>query len=240
MIKQYSFLLEGWFSKSDEEVGRDNISKVTSRQFYEDSSMFLELYTQLFFVLTAFSDPYYTTIYNHVIKYHLKNKKADLKDLRFDDLDLPGQRIMQIAAVLIQCSEEGVLDKVLITLRKHLIRYEPREFKSLYMECTFDEIYNDTFNYMKDNKLTSLITKIKKEVDALPIIQWLKEEKDMARSYASDDGYNVRFNKIPNKSVILPNNKTSAKSLIVKSNKMPKSLFNSIPKNKVRVLNKHI
>jgi len=58
IIKQYSFLLEG-------------------------------------FVLTAFSDPYYTKIYNHVIKYHLKNKKADKNNLRFDDLDLPGQRIMQ-------------------------------------------------------------------------------------------------------------------------------------------------
>ena len=238
MIKQYSFLLEGWFSKSDEEVGRDNISKVTSRQFYEDSSMFLELYTQLFFILTVFSDPYYTTIYNHAIKYHLKNKKADLKDLRFDDLDLPGQRIMQIAAVLIQCSEEGVLDKVLDALRKHLIRYEPREFKSLYIECTFDDMYNSTFSYLKDNKLTSLINTINKEVDKLPLIQWLKEEKDMARSYANDDGYNVNFKVIPNKSTILPNNKTSAKSLIVKSNKMPKSLFNSIPKNKIKHLKK--
>ena len=223
MIKQYSFLTEGWFSKSDEEVGKDNISKVTSRQFYEDSSMYFECYTQLFFVLTAFSDPYYTDIYNHAIKYHLKNKKANKNNLRFDDLDLPGQRIMQIAATLISCSENGVLDKVLDALRKHLIRYEPREFKSLYMECTFDEIYNDTFNYMKDNKLTSLITKIKKEVDTLPIIQWLKEEKDMARSYASDDGYNIRFNKIPNKVVMLSNNKTSTKALIVKSNRMPKS-----------------
>lgn len=239
-MKQYSFLLEGWFSKSDEEVGRDNISKVTSRQFYEDSSMFLELYTQLFFILTAFSDPYYTDIYNHAIKYHLKNKKTDPNDLRFDDLDLPGQRIMQIAAVLIQCSEEGILDKVLAALRKHLIRYEPREFKSLYIECTFDDMYNTTFSYLKDNKLTSLINTINKEVDKLPLIQSLKELKDNARSYANDDGYNVNFKVIPNKSAILPNNKTSVKSLIVKSNKMPKSLFNSIPKNKVRILNKHI
>jgi len=60
----------------------------------------------------------------------------------------------------------------------------------------------------------------------------------MARSYASDDGYNVKFNKIPNKVVMLSNNKTSAKDLIVKSNRMPKSLFNSIPKNKIRHLKK--
>lgn len=240
MIKHYNFLTEGWFSKSDTEVARDNLSKVTSRQYYEDCKMFLELYTQLFFILTAFSDPHYTVIYNHVIKYHLKNKNTNLNDLRFDDLDLPGQRIMQIAAVLIQCSEEGILDKVITALHKHATRYEPREFKSLYMECTFDDMYNTTFSYLKDNKLTSLINTINKEVDKLPLIQSLKELRDNARSYANDDGYNVNFKVIPNKSAILPNNKTSVKSLIVKSNKMSKSLFNSIPKNKVRVLNKHI
>jgi hypothetical protein len=238
MIKQYSFLSEGWFSKSDEEIGRDNISKVTSRQFYEDSNMFLECYTNLFFILTALSDPYYGNIYDHVIKYHIKNKNANKNDLKFDDLDLPGQRIMQIAAALISCSENGVLDKVLEQFRKHLVRYEPREFKSLYLECTFDSIYDTIYGYLKDNKLNSLITSIQKDVDKLPIIQWLKEERDMARSYANNDGYNVKFNKIPNKAVMLPHNTTSTKSLIVKSNKIPKSLFNTIPKKKIRHLTK--
>ena len=238
MIKQYSFLIEGWFSKSDEEVGRDNISKVTSRQFYEDSCMFLECYTNLFFILTSLSDPYYGNIYDYVIKHHLKNKKANLNDLRFDDLDLPAQRVMQIAAALIDCSENGVLDKVMLTFRKHLIKYEPREFKSLYLECTFDSMYDVIFGFLKDNKLNSIITNIQKEVNGLDIIQWLKEEKDMARSYANNDGYNVKFNKIPNKAVMLPHNTTSTKSLIVKSNKIPKSLFNTIPKKKIRHLTK--
>ena len=231
-MKQYSFLIEGWFSKSDEEVANDNISRRSSRELYEDLKTFLEYYRQIFFTVTLLTEENYQTLLNHIVKYHSKVKDVD--KLTYNDLDLSGQRMFGIIGGMFDAFDNGLLQKVFTQMRKHLDRFEPDEFKRFYLNTTLDTIYKDLCDYLKQNKLTSLYTKVMKEVNSIELIQWLEEQLKEVKSIAHDQGYNVDLKTVP-KMVI----KSTIPNFNVKFNKkLPKSISNTIPKNKIRHLKK--
>lgn len=228
MYKEYSFLFEGWFSKSDEEVARENIRNRTARECYEDLKTFLEYFRQVFFICDLLEGENYKFLITHITKYHSKAK--DINSLTYGDLDLSGQLMFNIIGGIFEAYDNGVMKEILDKLRKHLDRFEPDEFKRFYLNTGLDSMYKDLYNYLKQNKLNAFITKIEKSVDSSPLIESLLENMKEVKSIANDRGYNIDSKMIP---------KMAIKSTIPKLNtKLNKSLFNTIPKNKIRHLKK--
>lgn len=231
-MNQYSFLFEGWFSKSDKEVAKDNISKRTSKEVYDDLKTFIECYTQIFFIVILLTEENYKALLNHIVKYHSKVK--DLNKLTYNDLDLSGQRMFGIIGGVFDAFDNGIIDDIFDRLRKHLDRFEPYEFKRFYSNTNLDSMYKDLTDYLKQNKLTSLYTKVNKEIENIELIQWLKEQLKEVKSIANDQGYRIDLKTVPRMVI----NSTIPKFNIKFNNKLPKSLINTIPKNKIRQLKK--
>lgn len=232
-MKYYTFLQEGWFSKSDEEVCKENISKRTAREYCEDMKLFLKCYSELLFVICLLDDPIRSEIFLQNLRRN-HSKVQHLEDLRYDDLDQGGKTIFCVVNGIYRSMDEGLLDRILDSLLKHFDRFEPDEFKRLYINSCLDTAYSNLYNYMKQNKLNDLIKEIETEVNKTPLIRSIKECLEDGMLAAKEDGYDIRKTIIP-KSII----KSTHQKFNVKSHpKLPKLLVNTTPKNKIMKLKK--
>lgn len=200
-MKKYTFLNEGFFFKSDEEVASENISKLTDKDLIHCIEMFIEYYSKIFFLFICMEENYTKKLYAHVMKYHAR-KGATLEDLQWDDLDKDGDMLLKAYSTLYYAYDKGILKDIMGKFLKHLRRFEYEDFKELYYRSGFEGLYQDFITYMKHNKLMDLAKQVLNEVKKTGIIQWLVEQRDEIKKSMRSDGFDLKYNKMP-KSIMM-------------------------------------
>lgn len=200
-MKKYTFLNEGFFFKSDEEVASENISKLTDKDLIHCIEMFIEYYSKIFFLFICMEENYTKKLYAHVMKYHAR-KGATLEELQWDDLDKDGDMLLKAYSTLYYAYDKGILKDIMEKFLKHLRRFEYEDFKDLYYRSGFEGLYQDFITYMKHNKLMDLAKQVLNEVKKTGIIQWLVEQRDEIKKSMRSDGFDLKYNKMP-KSIMM-------------------------------------
>ena len=220
-MKKYTFLNEGFFFKSDEEVASENISKLTDKDLIHCIEMFIEYYSKIFFLFICMEENYTKKLYAHIMKYHAR-KGATLEELQWDDLDKDGDMLLKAYSTLYYAYDKGILKDMMKKFLKHLRRFEYEDFKELYYRSGFEGLYQDFITYMKHNKLMDLAKQVLNEVKKTEIIQWLIEQRDEIKKSIRSDGFDLKYNKIPISSMSsifkLPKLNGIGKSIVSKLN----------------------
>jgi len=228
------YLMEGWFFKSDEEVGTENIRSRNPRVLYEDINLFIKIWTELFF-LDIWITEYYKQFYDNVVKYHWASKKKKTEEEHlFTDFDAVGQRILSYAIGLIKFYEEGHAKKLNEKLRKHLIRWEPDVVKDFYYSSGLSDCYAGVVDYFKKNKLTALLNQINNQIENTGLMKELNEIKSDVKFKANDLGYKLSIVRKSEKDLKAMDTEFTPTSIKSTKNAFPKSLLNTAKMKKFK------